>query len=80
MIRPQVLLLIIIGVVSFALLMFVPVWLFLLIVYAAGFLVTMVVNLAPLGMVTFGLALLRSLVWPVWITTGRPCGTPLPMD
>lgn len=24
--------------------------------------------------VTFGLALLRSVVWPIWVTTGRPHG------
>lgn len=30
--------------------------------------------------VTFGLALLRSAVWPIWIATGWPNGSPLPMD
>lgn len=65
------------------LLMLVPLWIkitALAAIYLTGFLVTMVVNLAPLGMVTFRLALLRSLLWPVWITTGRPRGEPLPMD
>lgn len=61
----------------------VPLWILLTVlaaIYLAGFLLTLVVNLAPLGMVTFGLALLRSLVWPIWITTGWPRGEPLPMD
>ena len=64
-------------------LLFAPLWFkltALAVIYLAGFLLTMVVNLAPLGMVTFGLALLRSLVWPVWIVTGWPRGEPLPMD
>lgn len=26
--------------------------------------------------VTFGLAVLRSVLWPVWVTTGRPHGEP----
>lgn len=30
--------------------------------------------------VTFGLALVRSAVWPIWIATGRPRGSRLPMD
>lgn len=30
--------------------------------------------------VTLGLALARSAVWPIWITTGWPHGQPLPMD
>lgn len=30
--------------------------------------------------VTFGLAVLRSALWPVWVTTGRPQGEPLRMD
>lgn len=30
--------------------------------------------------VTFGLALLRTAVWPAWIAFGWPHGTPLPMD
>lgn len=68
---------------GFLLLMLVPLWIklaALATIYLAGFLVTMVVSLAPLGMVTFRLALLRSLLWPVWITTGWPRGEPLPMD
>ena len=65
------------------LLMLVPLWLLLTLlaaIYLTGFLVTMVVNLAPLGMVSFGLALLRSILWPVWIVTGWPRGEPIPMD
>lgn len=64
-------------------LLFAPLWLkltALAVIYAAGFLLTLVVNLVPLGMVTFGLALLRSLVWPIWIVTGWPRGEPFPMD
>lgn len=30
--------------------------------------------------VTFGLALLRSILWPIWIFTGWPSGSPLPRD
>lgn len=30
--------------------------------------------------VTFGLALLRSVAWPVWVVLGIPAGSPLPMD
>jgi hypothetical protein len=52
----------------------------LLVLYLVGFVVTMVVNLGPLGMVSFGLALLRSFVWPIWITTGWPRGEQLSMD
>lgn len=33
-----------------------------------------------LQMVTPGLALARAAVWPYFIATGRPHGTPLPMD
>lgn len=72
-----------IFVVAVLLLLFAPLWLkltALAVIYAAGFLLTLVVNLVPLGMVTFGLALLRSLLWPIWIVTGWPRGEPLPMD
>lgn len=30
--------------------------------------------------VTFGLALARSLLWPIWAALGSPAGSPLPMD
>jgi len=30
--------------------------------------------------VTLGLAILRSLLWPVWLVTGWPEGRPEPMD
>jgi hypothetical protein len=33
-----------------------------------------------LQMVTPGLALLRAVVWPLYLTTGWPRGTPLSMD
>lgn len=29
---------------------------------------------------TLGLGLLRSALWPVWVTTGWPHGAMLPMD
>lgn len=75
--------LVVVLVAVLLLLLFAPLWLkltALAVIYAAGFLLTLVVNLVPLGMVTFRLALLRSLLWPVWIVTGRPRGEPLPMD
>lgn len=30
--------------------------------------------------VTLGLAVLRSVAWPIWVTTGHPRGVPLRMD
>ena len=30
--------------------------------------------------VTFGLAVLRSVLWPAWVLFGVPHGAPLPMD
>lgn len=30
--------------------------------------------------VTLPLALLRSIVWPIWLTTGWPHGQRMPMD
>ena len=30
--------------------------------------------------VTFGLAVLRSIFWPMWVLFGVPHGAPLPMD
>lgn len=46
--------------------------------YVAGF--VLVFWLHTQMPVTFGLALLRSALWPVWVTTGRPQGAPLMMD
>lgn len=30
--------------------------------------------------VTFGVALVRSFLWPAWVLTGWPHGAPMPMD
>ncbi len=49
-------------------------------VYAPGFISVFLMHLFFLHMVTFPLALLRSLAWPCWIAFGWPHGTPLPMD
>lgn len=51
----------------------------LLATYLLGFAVILVANLT-VGPLTFSLCLARALVWPVWITTGWPHGTPLRMD
>lgn len=48
------------------------------VVWFAGFLLIFAMHTQM--PVTFGLALLRSLVWPIWIVTGWPHGSPLPMD
>lgn len=48
--------------------------------WAPGFLVVLFFHLTMLQMVTPSLALVRAAVWPVWILTGRPHGTPLRMD
>jgi hypothetical protein len=45
-----------------------------------GFLLTLVMHRLYSQMVTFPLAILRSLLWPVYIFTGWPYGTPLTMD
>lgn len=47
--------------------------------YLFGFLFFFWVNLR-IGPVTRELALLRALVWPYWIVTGKPAGERLPMD
>jgi hypothetical protein len=48
--------------------------------YVPGFLAVFLLHLFGLRMVTFGLALLRSAAWPLWIAFGWPHGAPLPMD
>jgi hypothetical protein len=45
-----------------------------------GALAVFVLHITALQMVTPGLALLRAAVWPLWIATGQPHGSPLPMD
>ena len=45
-----------------------------------GFLLTFALHIMFLQMVTPGLAFTRALVWPLFVITGRPRGTPLRMD
>jgi hypothetical protein len=45
-----------------------------------GALAVFILQIAALPMVTLGLAFLRAAIWPVWIATGHPHGSPLPMD
>lgn len=55
----------------------------LAIILAATFYVTGAIAVFALHTqmpVTFGLAVLRSALWPLWVTTGRPHGEPLMMD
>lgn len=47
--------------------------------YLFGFGTVLVLGL-NIGPVTPGLALLRAIVWPLYVTTGRPRGERLPMD
>lgn len=49
-------------------------------IYFFGFLFTIVTHALLLQMVTFPLALLRSIVWPIYVLTGWPGGSPLTMD
>lgn len=57
-----------------------PWWVWtILLVYVIGFLFVLFVNLLS-GPITPGLALLRAVFWFIWIPTGWPHGTPLPMD
>lgn len=42
-------------------------------IYTAGFIGVFILN-ASIGPVTLGLALLRAVIWPVWVATGRPQG------
>lgn len=49
-------------------------------IYAIGFALIIVLHLLALPMVTPALGLLRALVWPIWLITGWPHGTSLPMD
>jgi hypothetical protein len=58
-----------------------PWWIWTLIgVYVVGFVVFLTVHLLFLQMVTPGLALARSAVWPIFWATGWPHGSPLTMD
>lgn len=49
-------------------------------VYMTGLVVVFCGHIAFLQMVTPSLALLRAAVWPIFLATGWPHGTPLPMD
>jgi hypothetical protein len=48
--------------------------------YVPGFVAVFLLHLFYLPMVTFGLAISRSVAWPLWIAFGWPHGAPLPMD
>lgn len=48
-------------------------------VYVLGFVFVLWIGIS-MGPVTFGLALLRALVWPWYLVFGTPAGTTLPMD
>jgi hypothetical protein len=51
---------------------------YLLTVYALGGIAVFVLHKQlP---VTLGLAVVRSLLWPIWVCCGWQHGTPLPMD
>ena len=52
----------------------------LILAYIAGFCLVFLLHTFALQMVTFPLALLRSILWPLWLTTGLPHGRSLPMD
>lgn len=49
-------------------------------VYLLGFTVTLYFHITELQMVTPSLALVRSLVWPIYLFTGWPHGVPLTVD
>jgi hypothetical protein len=56
-------------------------WIWTLIgIYVAGFVVMFVGHIMFLQMVTPGLAFMRSAVWPIFILTGWPHGSPMTMD
>lgn len=48
-------------------------------IYILGFAAVLWFNL-NLGPITFGLALFRAVVWPLYVFTGIPVGQSLPMD
>ena len=52
----------------------------LVLAYMPGFMAVIVLHVTYLPMVTFQLAVLRSVVWPFWIAFGWPHGAPLTMD
>jgi hypothetical protein len=52
----------------------------LIAVYFLGLAMTIVFHGLFLQMVTFDLALVRAIVWPIFWVTGWPHGTPLTMD
>lgn len=56
------------------------VWNTIAAVYLVGFLLILILTLIAAPNVTFALALLRALLWPVFITTGHPQGAPMTMD
>jgi hypothetical protein len=59
-----------------------PMWWAIIIgvIYATGFIAMFVACGAGAGPPDMQLTLLRSLVWPLYVATGHPHGTPYPMD
>jgi len=51
----------------------------LLVIYVCGFGGVFALN-AAMGNITLPLALLRAFLWPIWVATGWPHGTPVTMD
>jgi hypothetical protein len=49
-------------------------------IYIIGIVLVFWFHIVFLQMVTPGLAMLRSAVWPIFLITGWPHGSPLPMD
>lgn len=49
------------------------------VIYGVGFLGALALNLGS-GPVTLGLSVVRAVVWPLWVATGKPEGQRLPMD
>lgn len=52
--------------------------LLIIIIYLIGFVIIFLLHTQM--PVTLGLALMRAIFWPIWVTTGWPNGSPLPMD
>lgn len=55
-------------------------WWVLIAIYLLGFAFVFFINANLNGMITLPLCLLRALLWPLWLLTGHPHGSLLPMD
>lgn len=49
-------------------------------IYVVGFVLIFIGHVAYLQMVSPSLALVRALVWPIFLATGWPHGVPMTMD